>query len=75
MKKITTCLVSENSGLGIQGYHAPECIAIPIYYDYRPHGQGTGRQTHPNHDKHVEAIERGREYLEKVCFHQCDSKQ
>ena len=32
-EEITTCLVSENSGLVVQGYHAPECIAIPIYYE------------------------------------------
>jgi hypothetical protein len=64
----TTCLVSENSGLVGRGYHDPECIAIPIYYDYRSRGQGTGHQTYPNHDEHVEAVERGREYLEKACF-------
>jgi hypothetical protein len=66
MKKITTCLVSENSGLAVRKYHAPESISIPIYYDYRSHGQGTGRQTHPNHEEHVEAVERGREYLKKL---------
>jgi hypothetical protein len=54
---IITCLVSENFGLVGRGYHAPECIAIPINYGYRSRGQGTDYQTHPNHDEHVETIE------------------
>jgi hypothetical protein len=63
MKKITTCLVSKSSGLVVREYYDAECSAIPTYYDYGSHGQGTGHQTYPNHEEHIEAIERGREYL------------
>ena len=34
-----------------------------IYNGHHPREQGNGHQTHPNYDKHVEAIERGRKYL------------
>jgi hypothetical protein len=65
--KTTTCLASKNFGPVARGYRDPECIAIvPIYYDYRSRGQGTGHQTYPNHEEHVEAVERGRKYLEKL---------
>jgi hypothetical protein len=57
--KITTCLVSKSCGLAVREYHDPECIAVPIYY-YRSRRQGIGHKTHPNHEEHVEAIERGR---------------
>ena len=52
-----TCLVPENSVLAGPEYHAPECIAIPIYNDYRACGEGTNHQTYPNHNEHVEAVE------------------
>lgn len=71
--QITTCLVSENSALMGRRYHALERSAIPIDYGYYPWGQANGRRAHPNNDEHIEAIEKGREYLVDAWFSQCDS--
>ncbi len=69
-----TCLASENSGLMGREYHA-ERSAILTNYGHHPHGQRNGQQTHPNHHEHVEAIEKGRDYLPEAWFGQDDSKR
>jgi hypothetical protein len=69
-----TCLALENSGLPDRGHHA-EHSAIRMYSDHRPRGQSKAHQTHPNHDKQVEAIEKDREYLAEVRFDQGDNKR
>ncbi len=73
--QIKTCLVSKNSGRAGQEYHAPERSAVPIYCGYHSRGQGNGHQTHPKNNEHVEAIEKGREYLVEAWFSQGDSKR
>jgi hypothetical protein len=39
------------------------------------YSQGHDPQTHSNHDKHVKAIEKGREYLYKLLFSRGDSRR
>ena len=63
-----TSLVSGNSGPVGRGYRAPERSAIPIHNGHQSHGQGNSYQTHLNHDEHVEAIQKGREYLVEAGF-------
>jgi predicted urease superfamily metal-dependent hydrolase len=37
------------------------------------HSQGSGPQTHSNHDEHVKEIEKGRDYLLEAWFSQDNS--
>jgi hypothetical protein len=41
---------------------------MPIYNNYRLHGQGNGHQTHSNHDNHVDAIEKDCNHLVEAGF-------
>jgi hypothetical protein len=62
IRQIKTCPVSENFDRGGREYHA-ERSAIPMYNSHHICEQGNGYQTHLNHEEHVEAIEKGHEYL------------
>ena len=72
--QLKTCLASQNSCLAGRAYHA-ECSTIKIYDGHHSHGQCYGHRTHPDHNGHVEEIEKGREYLAEAYFSQGDNKR